>query len=118
MADDFKEEMRKNLLTLKQEILQNLASKNDSFKSLLEDIDPKDDVDIASDECGGKMLESMSREDVNKLRMIDAALSRIQSGRFGICMKCGQKIPEPRLRAIPYAVLCIGCKSQDERLNR
>lgn len=118
MADKFKDEMKKVLLSKKQEILKNLASKGDSFKSLLDDVDPKDEADIAADDIDGKMLESMSREDMNKLNLIDAALSRIQSGRYGLCMKCGQKIAEARLRAIPYAVLCINCKSQDERFNR
>jgi DnaK suppressor protein len=33
-------------------------------------------------------------------------------------MSCGKKIPEERLEAIPYAILCIDCKSSEERRNR
>ena len=118
MADKFKEEMRKSLLALKRDLLNTLASKNNSFQSLISGADSKDEADIASDEIDRKMLESMSSQDVNKLRLIDAALSRLDAKRFGLCMKCGKKISEARLRALPYATLCINCKNNDERLNR
>ena len=118
MTDKFKEEMRKSLLALREELLNNLDSKNNSFCSFFSSADPKDEIDVASDEIDRKMLESMSGQDVNKLRLIDAALSRLDAKRFGLCMKCGKKISEARLRALPYAVLCINCKNNDERMNR
>ena len=118
MDSDFKEKMNKALLQIKEEIINNLISENDSFKSLVEDIDPKDLVDIAADDIDRKMLEAVSAQDIKKLRSIDAALSRIQNGRYGICMKCGKKIPKERLEAIPYAMMCIACKTSDEKMNR
>lgn len=48
------------------------------------------------------------------LREIDAALARLDDGTFGKCMQCGQKISEERLKAIPYAPLCIHCARQNE----
>jgi len=118
MGSDLKERMNSALLKLKEEIINNLISENDSFKSLVEDMDPKDVVDIAADDIDRKMLETVSAQDIKRLRLIDAALSRIQNGRYGICMKCGKKIPEERLEAIPYALMCILCKSSDEKMNR
>ena len=118
MAEKFKEEMKKSLLALKRELLNNLASKNDSFQSLISSSGSRDEADIASDEIDRKMLESMSSQDLRKLRLIDAALSRIEAKRFGLCMRCGKKISEARLRALPYATLCISCKNNDEKLNR
>ena len=38
---------------------------------------------------------------------IDAALRRIDDGTYGRCLMCGEQISEPRLRAIPWARLCI-----------
>ena len=110
--------MKKSLLALKKEILTKLSSDNDSFHSLASDVDPKDDADVAAEIIDKKMLESMNAQDVTRLNLIDAALSRIQTNRYGLCMKCGKKIPEARLRALPYAVLCIDCKSADERNSR
>jgi len=42
---------------------------------------------------------------------IDDALRRIEDNTFGYCERCFQPIPKPRLRALPYARLCVACKS-------
>lgn len=42
---------------------------------------------------------------------IDAALAKILDGTYGICEQCGNTIPRERLRAIPFAALCVSCKS-------
>ena len=118
MEKEFKEQMEESLLRLKEEIMRNLISENDSFKSLIEDMDPKDLVDVAADDIDRKMLEAVSSQDLKRLRLIDSALSRINNGKFGVCMKCGKKIPRERLEAIPYALMCIGCKSSDEKNSR
>ena len=115
MTEKFEEEMRKTLLSLKQELMDDIKSQNNSFHSLFSSDDPKDDVDIASDEIDRNMLENMSSQEVNKIRSIDAALSRLEAKRFGICMQCGEKISEARLRAVPYAVFCIDCQNINER---
>jgi RNA polymerase-binding transcription factor DksA len=42
---------------------------------------------------------------------IDSALAKIDGGTYGICEQCGRSIPQERLRAIPFASLCVQCKS-------
>jgi DnaK suppressor protein len=42
---------------------------------------------------------------------IDVALDKIDEGRYGICDKCGKSIPKARLDVIPWAALCVTCKS-------
>jgi RNA polymerase-binding transcription factor len=42
---------------------------------------------------------------------IDRALAKIETGHYGLCEQCGQPIPHARLKALPYAALCVGCKS-------
>jgi RNA polymerase-binding transcription factor len=42
---------------------------------------------------------------------IDRALAKIELGTYGRCEQCGQPIPKPRLKALPYAALCVSCKS-------
>lgn len=42
---------------------------------------------------------------------IDRALHKIEDGTYGLCESCGQPIPEARLEALPYAALCVTCKS-------
>jgi RNA polymerase-binding protein DksA len=46
---------------------------------------------------------------------IDRALRRMDSGTYGVCERCGKKIAVARLEALPFAALCIECKSREER---
>ena len=40
---------------------------------------------------------------------IDAALLRIDDGRYGLCTSCGNEIALGRLQVRPQAALCIRC---------
>ncbi|MDR7511176.1 MAG: TraR/DksA C4-type zinc finger protein [Armatimonadota bacterium] len=46
---------------------------------------------------------------------IDQALRRLRTGTYGTCVRCGYPINPHRLRAIPYATLCVACKAAQER---
>jgi RNA polymerase-binding protein DksA len=118
MEQDFIKRMDKLLTDLKMEIINNLVANNKDFKEIVEGMDPKDLADIASDDIDRKMIEAIGSQELKRLRLIDAALTRIQQGKYGLCMKCGKKIPPDRLEAIPYALMCIECKTAEERRNR
>ena len=114
----FIEKMDKSLTTLKKDIISNLIVNNEDFKEIVEGMDPKDLADIASDDIDRRMIEAIGSQDLKRLKLIDSALTRIQQGKYGLCMKCGKKIPRDRLEAIPYALMCIECKTAEERRNR
>ena len=42
---------------------------------------------------------------------IDRAIEKIHDGTYGVCEQCYSNIPKERLRALPYAALCVQCKS-------
>jgi DnaK suppressor protein len=42
---------------------------------------------------------------------IDDALRKIERKSYGGCERCHQAIPKARLRALPFARLCVACKS-------
>jgi len=48
---------------------------------------------------------------------IDEALQRMANGTYGKCEVCGKNIPLARLRAVPFATMCVKCKSEDERFS-
>ena len=95
-----------------------MLASNEDFKKIVDAMDPKDLADIASDDIDRKIIEAIGVQELKRLRMIDSALTRIQQGRYGLCIKCNAKIPHPRLEAIPYALMCVECKAADERRNR
>ncbi|MBN2051451.1 MAG: TraR/DksA family transcriptional regulator [Spirochaetales bacterium] len=118
MDKDFVTKMESALQKEKEEIIQTLMSEDEDFEALVKDMDPKDLADIAADDIDRSTLEVLTAKDSRRLRLIDSALSRIRNGRYGMCIKCNKKIPEARLEAIPYALMCIECQTSDERRNR
>ena len=115
---EFIEKMETSLSALKAEIVNNLVASNEDFKEIMEGMEPKDLADIASDDIDRKMIEAIGSQELKRLKLIDSALTRIKQGKYGHCIKCGKRIPQDRLAAIPYALMCIECKSEEERRNR
>ena len=118
MEKEFIEKMQAKLLEEKATILKSLSDQHSEFKKIVEGGAPGDEVDIASDVIDGQLLEALGAQDSQRLQMINNALDRIKQGRYGICLICKQEIPKERLESIPYAFMCVDCKSQDERRNR
>jgi len=40
---------------------------------------------------------------------VERALAKVDEGTYGICDRCGKLIPEERLEARPWSVLCVDC---------
>jgi DnaK suppressor protein len=49
------------------------------------------------------------------LAQVEAALARFDQGVYGICERCGQPIDPARLKALPYARLCMNCQNRSEQ---
>ena len=118
MNSAFKAKMKKKLLEIKEQIMQQLAQESSEFNELIQNMKTKDLVDIAADDIDRKTLEVLSNQELRRLQQIDSALARLENGHYGVCMSCSEKIPKERLEAIPYAFLCVACKSSEERRNR
>ena len=118
MNRDFIFKMENTLIELKNKIFENLAQEDKEFREIFEDKDPKDLADSAAGDIDRNTIEALEVRELNRLNKIDAALARIKNGKYGICMSCSEKIPRERLEAIPYALLCIKCKSSEERKSR
>ncbi|MDY4888375.1 MAG: TraR/DksA family transcriptional regulator [Sphaerochaetaceae bacterium] len=114
----FEKEMEQILLSKRADILDKLAKSNEDFREIAEQMGAKDSIDMSVESLAFKKMEAINQHDASVLRSIDYAIIRVHEGRYGVCLKCGCKIPEKRLRAIPYAVLCVDCKSKEEAGNR
>ncbi len=62
-------------------------------------------------------LEPVSEVLRRELAEIDAALLRIQEGRYGTCQNCGGPMGLQRLRALPEARYCLGCSGNVPALD-
>jgi DnaK suppressor protein len=67
------------------------------------DVDLQEDIELA--------LIQIAQETI---RRIDDALARLEAGHYGRCVECGDEISEARLRALPFAVRCVGCEQARE----
>ncbi len=85
--------------------------------SLAEEREPGDvQFDEESGEGGTVAVDrerdlALSAQAQAAVEEIDLALARIADGTYGACERCHQPIPKARLRALPYARLCVACKS-------
>ena len=75
----------------------------------------QDPADMAANAYTKELLVSMSANDRQLLESIDAALERIEEGKYGKCVNCGQPIQEKRLEAVPWARHCLRCQDLNER---
>ncbi len=114
MDATFTEEMKELLLKERKTILERMNGDNTSFRTEAT-TGRGDSVDLASDEGAFKKMEALNAMDAKRLMQVENALKRISENKYGICLKCGKKIPEDRLRAMPSAVLCIDCKNAEEK---
>ena len=51
------------------------------------------------------------------LEAIEAAISRLDAGNYGLCVECGEKIALRRLEALPFSTLCISCAQEREQAD-
>lgn len=64
---------------------------------------------------GQAMTQETKLRHEKGLGKISAALSRIESGDYGYCLKCNELISIARLEADPAASLCINCANLAEK---
>jgi DnaK suppressor protein len=116
-GDRFLAEQRAELIAERQSYLAAAESLRLEAEALAEDMEPGD---IQFDEESGEgdtlnvererdlALSAQARAAVDE---IDRALAKMDAGTYGVCERCGNPIPKARLKALPYAALCVACKS-------
>jgi len=71
-----------------------------------------DDVGLAEErDLATRILE----RDFADIRLVEAALTRIKNGTYGLCLRCDETISLNRLRVMPHAAFCVNCQEAAER---
>ena len=94
-----KEEMEARLNRITTNVRRGLDSDSEERATQLEDSD---------------VVDALGNEARNEIERISAALRRMDSGEYGLCMECGGPVGDSRISAYPYALECIDCATVDE----
>ena len=100
----------------KQEELERYLRPSSPIREGIEVTNQADELDNIT----ARQQRELSLEDIRRasatLARVKAALQRISSGSFGICLTCEEEIPDKRLKAIPWSERCIPCQESAEIL--
>lgn len=75
-------------------------------------------ADMATDNYDREFALNLADNEQKIVHRIDQALEKIDNGTFGDCESCGKKISKVRLKAVPYAELCVPCQEKQEKKSR
>lgn len=105
------EEIVKQLEEKKADIAESIEAK----RALeMESGSGGDEADIASRNLDNELLYEISSNDSIMARDIDAALTKIKKGTYGLCEHCHKPIDKKRLKFMPYARYCVTCQIYSE----
>ena len=107
-----KEQLRKNLEDMRQEILDEVKVQKERARSK----DYMGDLgDCATSDMVAEYAHIFGERLRRRLIMIEEALEAIEDGDYGFCEECEEPINEKRLLLMPFARLCVRCQSELER---
>ncbi len=101
---------QKFLENRREELSAGLRNRDDI--AIEKTADALDEVQLAGER--ELAIRTLDRE-ATTLRLVRAALARIEDGSFGICLHCEEDISPKRLAAVPWALYCIRCQEAADR---
>jgi len=111
MTPELREEMR----VIIQDAINELEEQQDHLKERLDTVSPDSSIGRLSrmDSLVNKgTLEIAYSENQKKLNRLRDKLTKVDSEDFGKCAKCGNWIPEERLKAAPDRGMCRACLTE------
>ncbi len=111
--------MKRKLENLKKLIISGMREY--SSLPVQQEEEKLDIMDLTSIEKIKSIYGIASSIDIETLKLIERALDKIESGRYGVCELCGVQIDKERLEEIPYVKYCIDCQQKvefEERSSR
>jgi len=75
-------------------------------------------ADMATDNYDREFSLGLATNEQKILDRINEALEKLDNHTFGLCELCGKKISKVRLKAVPYAELCVPCQQKQEKKKK
>jgi DnaK suppressor protein len=95
---------------LRAELQQRLANVQNAARG-----DPTELLDMVAEGEIDYMSAVSAEAGSATINEVHRALQKLHEGTYGVCEACGKPIKKRRLKARPFAILCIGCKEREER---
>ncbi|MEZ0393191.1 MAG: TraR/DksA family transcriptional regulator [Pseudobdellovibrionaceae bacterium] len=94
----------------------SILNKSSEFKyeQALERVHISDEAEAASHDLSTNLSIHLHERDRMVLFQIDRALGKLEDGTYGQCEVCTETIGVGRLKASPFATLCVACKEEQE----
>ena len=73
-----------------------------------------DPIDIIQQASERDLAVHSLNSDSTLARRLRLALDRLEDGSYGVCLECGEDIAPKRLKALPWAELCIKCQESSD----
>ncbi len=108
------EYFRKILLKERERIIGDVKQMDESSKEMGTD-GIQDIGDEAATIYNKQILLTLNENERMRLRELDEALDRIESGTYGICEECGEPVGLKRLEVRPVAKYCVPCLTKLEK---
>ena len=89
--------------------LDELQARLSSIKADVTKSHSGDSAEQAQERENDEVVDAIGNETALSIKVIQAALGRIEAGTYGLCESCGETISEARLKAIPEATQCLSC---------
>ena len=114
MGPQEREKFKQKLLDEKHAILNKGMLKSKEGLSVASE-DLPDEADLANNIIQQEVSFNIREMELNKLRLIEEALNKIESGTYGQCDECDSEIKHKRLENQPWANLCLAHAEEKER---
>ena len=66
-------------------------------------------ADVGTENYDQEFTLALIENEQGTLELVIEALDRLNHGKYGRCVECGEPISKPRLQALPYTRHCIQC---------
>jgi RNA polymerase-binding transcription factor DksA len=115
----FAKKQERRLLELRDELVDSMSGVTGEIRNGPEGSEASGSGmhqgDAGSDAYDRDFALSVLAKEQDALYEIEEALRRIERGVYGICELSGERIPNARLEAIPFARLTVECQAQWEK---
>ncbi|MDP1668333.1 TraR/DksA family transcriptional regulator [Phaeovulum sp.] len=99
----------KSVAKRKTQLLTRLAHLQSRISTIGDELlshDSRDWEELAIERADEQVLEDLGQSAQSEIRMLEAALKRIEAGEYGSCAYCGEPISEARLDTLPATPFC------------